>query len=135
MPYHLVDFSFISFRQRKDHAFFKLYDDSFPPFKDAYFKVSYVGEEYPFWTGPDGSPLFPLYWSYEHYLRGAETYVTDQASLHDSELAIIAGFREFNKQHGLVKRKEVIRARCVSRADTLGNVAIVFWLFALLYRL
>jgi hypothetical protein len=61
MPYHLVDFSFISFRQRKDHAFFKLYDDSFPPFKDAYFKVSYVGEEYPFWTDPDGSPLFPLY--------------------------------------------------------------------------
>ena len=77
MPYHLVDFSFISFRQRKDHAFFKLYDDSFPPLKDACFKVSYVGEDYPFWTGPNGSPLFPLYLSYEHYLHGAETYVTD----------------------------------------------------------
>jgi hypothetical protein len=68
-PYHLVDFSFISFCQRKDHAFFKLYDDSFPLFKDAYFKVSYVGEDYPFWTGTEGSPLFPLYLSYEHYLR------------------------------------------------------------------
>jgi hypothetical protein len=57
-------------------------------------------------------------------LRGAETYVTDQASLLDSELAIIAGFREFNKQHGLIKCKEVIRARCVSRADTMGKVIL-----------
>jgi hypothetical protein len=83
MPYHLCDFGFISFRQRKSHAFFKLFDDSFPPFKDSYFKVSYVGEEYPFWTGPDGSPLFLLYWTYDHYLQEAETFVTDQHSLLD----------------------------------------------------
>ena len=85
--------------------------------------------------GPDGSPLFPLYWSYEHYLRGAETYVTDQASLLDSELAIIAGFREFNKQHGLVKCKDVIWARCVSRADTLSKVAIMLLVIFLLHEL
>jgi hypothetical protein len=80
-----------------------LFDDYFPPFKDAYFKVSYVEEEYPFWTGQDGSPLFPLYWTYDHYLRRAETYVTDQRSLLDSDLANIASLREFNKQYGLVK--------------------------------
>ena len=48
MPYHLYDFEFISVRQQKDHAVFKLFDDSFPPFKDSYFKVFYTGEEYPF---------------------------------------------------------------------------------------
>jgi hypothetical protein len=57
------------------------------------------------------------------------------ASLLDSELAIIAGFREFNKQHGLVKCKDVIQARCVSRANTLGKVAIMLLLFALLHGL
>jgi hypothetical protein len=108
MPYHLCDFGFISFRQRKDYAFFQLFDNSFPPFKDSYFKVLYIGEEYPFWTGTDGSPLLPLYRKYDHYLREAESFVTDQRSLLDSNLAIIAGLHEFNKKYGLVKCKDVI---------------------------
>jgi hypothetical protein len=47
-PYHLPDFGFISFRQWKDHFFFQLLEDSFPPFKDSYFKVLYTRQEYPF---------------------------------------------------------------------------------------
>jgi hypothetical protein len=56
IPYHLGDFGFISFRQRKDYIFFKLFEDSFAPFKESYFKVLYARDEYPFWTGPDTSP-------------------------------------------------------------------------------
>jgi hypothetical protein len=55
--------------------------------------------------------------------------VTDQVSLLDSDLAIIAGLREFNKKHNLVKCKDVITSRYISHADTLGNVAFVNLLF------
>jgi hypothetical protein len=126
MPYHLCEFGFISFRQRKDHAFFKLFDDSFHPLKDSYFKVSYIGEDYPFWTGLDGSPLFPLYWTYHHYLQEAETFMTYKRSLLDSDLAVIARLHEFTTKYGLVKCKDVIRNRCISRADTLGNVVFKY---------
>jgi hypothetical protein len=127
-PYHLCDFSFISFCQKKDHAFFTAYDVSFQPFKEAYFKVFYICEDYPFWTGPDGSPLFPIYWSYDHYLREAESYVTDHRSLLDSDLAIIVGLHDFNKNYGLVKCNDDVRSRSISPADTLGNVVSVFLL-------
>jgi hypothetical protein len=84
--------------------------------------VSYTGEEFPFWVGLDGSPLFPLYWKYDHYLREVESFVTDQASLLDSDHAIIADLREFTGKHGLIKCKVISKSRCISHADTLGNV-------------
>jgi hypothetical protein len=74
-PYHLSDFRFISFCHRKDHLFFQLFEYSFSPFEDSYFKVSYTREVFPVLVGPDGSPLFPLYWRYDHYLREAKSFV------------------------------------------------------------
>jgi hypothetical protein len=123
-PYHLSDFGFIFFRQRKDHYFFQLFEDSFPPFKDSYFKVLYTGEEYPFWTSPTGSPLFPLYWAYEHYLREPRSFITDAASLLDSDHPVIAGLREFTGKHGLIRCKVVIQSRRISRVDTLGKIIL-----------
>jgi hypothetical protein len=124
-PYHLSDFGFISFRQRKDHFFFQLLEDSFPPFKESYFKVLYSGEEFPFWAGPTGSPLFTLYWSYDHYLRETKSFVTDEASMLDSDHAVIAGLWEFIRKHGLIRCKVVVQGRCVSRADTMGKIILV----------
>jgi hypothetical protein len=129
-PYHLSDFGFISFRQRKDHFFFQLLEDSFPPFKESYFKVLYSGEEFPFWAGPIGSPLFPLYWSYDHYLRETKSFVTDEASLLDSDHAVIAGLREFTGKHGLIRCKVVIQGYCVSRADTMGKIILYNFIIA-----
>jgi hypothetical protein len=83
--------------------------------------VLYTGEEFSFWVSPDGSPLFPLYWKYDHYLREVESFVTDQASLLDSNHAIIAGHHEFTGKHDLIKCKFVIKNRCISRGDTLGT--------------
>jgi hypothetical protein len=43
----------------------------------------------------------------------------------DSDHAVIAGLREFTGKHGLIKCKVVVQGRCISRADTMGNVAFV----------
>jgi hypothetical protein len=83
-----------------------------------------MGEEFPFWTGPNGSPLFPLYWSYDHYLRETKSFITDEASLLDSDHAVIAGLREFTGKHGLIRCKVVVQGRCVSRADTMGKIVL-----------
>jgi hypothetical protein len=118
--YSFLIISATSGLSRSDREKITHFSNSFPPFKDAYFKVLYRSEEFPFWTGPNGSPLFLLYWKYDHYLREIGTFITDQGSLLDSDHAIIAGLREFTGKHGLLKCKVVIQSRCISRADTLG---------------
>jgi hypothetical protein len=60
---------------------------------------------------------------YDHYLQEVDTFMTDQGSLLDSNNAIIAALHEFTGKHGFVKCKDVIQSGCISRVDTLGNVA------------
>jgi hypothetical protein len=86
--------------------------------------VLYSGEEFLFWAGPTRSPLFPLYWSYDHYLWETKSFVTDEASLLDSDHAVIAGLRKFTGKHGLIRCKVMIQGRCVSRVDTMGKIIL-----------
>ena len=87
-PLSFEGFWLYFFPTAKTSRFFQLFKNSFPPFKDTYFKVLYQGEDSPFWAGPTGAYLFPLYCKSDHYLLNQQSFVTDKASLLDSDHTI-----------------------------------------------
>lgn len=100
--------------------FFQLYEDSFPLFKTSYSKVVYQGDESPFWNSSTDTPLLPLYWQYIHYLEEPETFITDKASLMDSDVATIHELHDFTTKHMILKCKAMIKSRAIRRDETLG---------------
>lgn len=129
-PYRCGKRSWISLRHRsRILTLFSPFDDSFKAHRDIYVKfVPRQSHTIPFWAGPDNQPLFPLYWTMDHYSKSLSLDELECRFLEEGDRETYQKLCNFLREGGIpIHCRDVLGAPRRNRAACLCITPFYFF--------